>query len=138
MAEKLLDTIQRRPSQYRPLYDRHLPVRAKIEKIATEIYGAKDVVFTSQALTGLKKVEEIGLNSLPVCMAKTQSSLSDNPKLIGQPEGWTLTVREIRISAGAGFVVAFAGEIMTMPGLSKVPAAEKVDIDAQGVITGLF
>lgn len=138
LAEKLLDTIKKRPTQYRPLYDWSLPVPEKIEKIATEIYGAKDVVFTPQALTGLKKVEEIGLNSLPVCMAKTQSSLSDNPKLIGRPEGWTLTVREVRISAGAGFIVALSGEIMTMPGLPKVPAAEKIDIDACGVITGLF
>lgn len=138
LAEKLVHLIKSVPSNFTPLYNESLPVKRKIEMISKEIYGAKGVAYTAAAEKAIKKIEDMGMDKLPICMAKTQYSLSDNPYLLGRPEGFDITVREIRLSAGAGFIVAITGEIMTMPGLPKVPAAEKIDIDETGVITGLF
>jgi len=123
---------------YKPLYDLDLPLKKKIETIATKIYGADDVEYTPQALSTVKDLEERGFGKLPVCMAKTQLSISDDPKMLGRPKNYKINVREVRISAGAGFVVAICGSIMTMPGLPKKPAAESIDIDDDGNITGLF
>lgn len=138
LAEKLVKLINSTPSGFKLLYDVKLPIKQKIEIISKEIYGAKGVVYTASADKAIKKIEELGMDNLPVCMAKTQYSLSDDPSLLGRPEGFNITVREVKLSAGAGFIVAVTGEIMTMPGLPKVPAAEKIDIDENGVITGLF
>lgn len=138
LAEKLIHLIKHEPSNFRLLYDDNLSTTQKIEKIAKDIYGCKDVIYTTAAEKAIKKIEELELGKLPVCMAKTQYSLSDNPTLLGRPEGFDITVREIKISAGAGFIVAITGEIMTMPGLPKAPSAEKIDIDDGGTITGLF
>ena len=110
----------------------------KIEKIAKEIYGAKGVKFSKIALVQIKKIETEKLDKVPVCIAKTQYPLSDNPLKLGRPKNFTLNIREVRLSNGAGFVVALAGDIMTMPGLPRVPAAEKIDVDANGKIKGLF
>ena len=125
-------------STFKPLYNWNEPVRKKIKTIATKIYGAGDVEYTAQAKKDLKKIEQLGLSDLAVCMAKTQKSLSDNPALIGRPENFNITVREIEIAAGAGFIVPITGEMMRMPGLPAIPAAEGMDIDHDGVITGLF
>jgi len=122
----------------KPLYDWTWPVKKKIETIAKGIYGAVAIDYTAQAQGDLKKIEILGLENLPVCMAKTQKSLSDNPKLLGRPENFVVTVREIQIAAGAGFIIPITGEIMRMPGLPEVPAAENIDIDENGRITGLF
>ncbi|MCX7712016.1 MAG: formate--tetrahydrofolate ligase [Clostridia bacterium] len=138
LAEKLVEMIDSQPSNFKPLYDEKLPIRGKIEIIAKEIYGARGVAYTPAADKAIKKIEEMGMDQLPICMAKTQYSLSDNPSLLGRPAGFDITVREIKLSAGAGFIVAITGEIMTMPGLPKVPAAEKIDISEDGIITGLF
>ena len=138
LAEKLIKLIKSTPSDFKPLYDEKLPIKQKIDIIAKEIYGAKSVVYTGAADKSIKRLEEMDMDSLPICMAKTQYSLSDNPLLLGRPEGFDITVREIKISAGAGFIVAITGEVMTMPGLPKTPAAEKIDIDEKGIITGLF
>ncbi|NLL96679.1 MAG: formate--tetrahydrofolate ligase [Clostridiaceae bacterium] len=138
LAEKLCELVSRQPSSFKPLYDLDLSIKEKIEIINREIYGGKDVAFTDKALKELKLIESMGYGDLPVCMAKTQYSLTDNPALLGRPEGFTLTVKEVRLSAGAGFVVALTGEIMTMPGLPKTPGANKIDIDENGRITGLF
>jgi formate--tetrahydrofolate ligase len=138
LAKKLVHLIRTTPSHFKPLYDESLPVKAKIETIARDIYGAGNVVYSPAADKAIKKLEEMQLDRLPICMAKTQYSLSDNPSLLGRPEGFDINVREIKVSAGAGFIVAITGEIMTMPGLPRTPAAEKIDIDEKGVITGLF
>lgn len=138
LAGKLVSLIDNCPSNFKVLYDEELPIKEKIQIIAREIYGAKGVSYTVAAEKSIKKIEEMGNDKLPICMAKTQYSLSDNPALLGRPEGFDITVREIKLSAGAGFIVAITGEIMTMPGLPKVPSAEKIDIDEKGVITGLF
>ncbi len=138
LCEKLLDILENEPADFSVLYPDEMPLREKIETIAEKIYGASGVDFTPAALKKLSEYEEEGYGQYPVCMAKTQYSLSDNPKLLGRPRDFRITVREVKISAGAGFVVALTGEIMTMPGLPKVPAAEKIDIDKNGVITGLF
>ena len=138
LAEKLVSMIKSTPSQFRLLYDVKASVKEKIEKIAKEIYGAGDVLYSPLADKAIKKLEEMGLGGLPICIAKTQYSLSDNPKLLGRPENFEITVREIKVSAGAGFVIALTGDIMTMPGLPKVPSAERIDIDENGTITGLF
>lgn len=123
---------------FKPLYDWKRPVKEKIEKIATEIYGADGVEYSSSANTALKRIEKLGLTELPICMAKTQKSLSDDPSLLGRPTGFTLNVREIEIAAGAGFLVPITGDMMRMPGLPAVPSAELIDIDDDGKITGLF
>lgn len=138
LAEKVCQTIEEKPSNYRPLYDTDLSIPEKLETIAKEIYRADGVTFTAAAKKSLAEIEALGKDKLPVCVAKTQYSLSDNPALLGKPEGFTLTVRDVRLSAGAGFVVALTGDIMTMPGLPKVPAASKIDVDADGNISGLF
>ncbi len=138
LAQKVCRTIDEQPSAYHPLYDTALTIPEKIETIAKEIYRADGVTFTAAAKKSIAEIEALGEDKLPVCIAKTQYSLSDNPALLGKPEGFTLTVREVRLSAGAGFVVALTGDIMTMPGLPKVPAAENIDVDENGMISGLF
>lgn len=138
LAQKLCSLMDREKSNFRPLYDLNLPVREKIELICREIYGARGVVYKGSALKEIKTIEELGMGNLPICMAKTQYSLSDDPTLLGAPSDFDITVREVRLSAGAGFIVVLTGEIMTMPGLPKEPAAERMDIDEGGRITGLF
>jgi formate--tetrahydrofolate ligase len=125
-------------SKFKVLYDDADSIQTKIEKICKEIYGADGVAFTKEAETAMKKYVDLGYGQLPVCMAKTQYSLTDDPTRLGRPTGFTITVREVRLSAGAGFLVAITGAIMTMPGLPKRPAAMNMDIDAEGKITGLF
>lgn len=138
LAKKVCKTIDEKPSNYHPLYDTALSIPEKLETIAKEIYRADGVTFTAQAKKNWAEIEALGKGDLPVCVAKTQYSLSDNPALLGAPRGFTLTVRELRLSAGAGFVVALTGDIMTMPGLPKVPAAYNIDVDSDGNISGLF
>mgnify|MGYP000130547252 FL=1 len=138
LAEKVLKTLEEKESHFAPLYDENLPNKEKIGCIATKIYGAASVSYTAEASRQIRKLEEMGFGNLPVCMAKTQYSLSDNAKLLGRPEGFTITVRDVYVSAGAGFVVALTGAVMTMPGLPKVPAAVNIDVDENGKITGLF
>lgn len=138
LAEKVLKTLEEKESHFAPLYDENLPIKEKIGCIATNIYGAASVSYTAEASRQIRKLEEMGFGNLPVCMAKTQYSLSDNAKLLGRPEGFTITVRDVYVSAGAGFVVALTGAVMTMPGLPKVPAAVNIDVDENGKITGLF
>jgi formate--tetrahydrofolate ligase len=137
LAAALGDLLAGPPAAFRPLYDWAAPPRAKIETIATRLYGADGVAYTRQAEQDLDRAEALGQGGLPVCMAKTQRSLSDDPALLGRPRGFTVTVREVRISAGAGFLVPITGDMMTMPGLPRVPSAERVDVDAEGRITGL-
>ena len=141
LAEKVIKTIDNCEgcmTNFAPIYDETLPIREKIETIAKEIYGADGVTYTAKAEKAIKNLTELGFDKTPVCMAKTQYSLSDNPALLGRPSGFTVTVREVRVSAGAGFVVVLTGDVMTMPGLPKVPAANNMDIDDNGKITGLF
>ncbi|WBW97946.1 formate--tetrahydrofolate ligase [Oceanirhabdus sp. W0125-5] len=138
LAEKVLKIIENKESDFKVLYDENSTIKEKIETIAKEIYGADGVEFTRKALNNIKSIEKFGLDKVPVCMAKTQKSLSDNDKLIGRPSGFNITVKEVKISNGAGFAVALTGDIMTMPGLPKVPAANKMDISDDGVIEGLF
>ncbi len=138
LAQKVLAAIEKGQNQFRLLYRDEDDIMEKIRKIAVEIYGAKGVAYSAQASQGIKQAGELGLSNLPVCMAKTQYSLSDNPKLLARPENFEITVREVRISAGAGFIVAITGDIMTMPGLPRVPAAESIDVDSSGRISGLF
>ena len=138
LAEKVLETLEKRKSNFRLLYEEELSLEEKIRTIATEIYGAGSVSFTAAAKKQLQKLADLGFGKLPVCMAKNQYSLSDNPKLLGRPEGFELTVREVYVSAGAGFVVALTGDVVTMPGLSKKPSAYGIDVNENGVITGLF
>ena len=138
LAKAVIDTIENKPSNYAPIYPDNLSLKEKIETVATKIYGADGVIFTGPASKQLSKIEEMGFGNLPVCMAKTQYSLSDDPTLLGRPKDYKITVREAYVSAGAGFVVALTGTIMTMPGLPKHPAAYDIDVDASGKITGLF
>jgi formate--tetrahydrofolate ligase len=136
LAKKVVEAVEK-PSNFEPIYSLDLTVEEKIEAIAKNIYGAKDVAYTTQALKALKEVKSLGADSLPVCIAKTQYSLSDNPALLGAPKDFTITVRNVSLSNGAGFVVVYTGDIMTMPGLPKIPAAEKVDIENEKIV-GLF
>ncbi|KPU27587.1 formate--tetrahydrofolate ligase [Caloranaerobacter sp. TR13] len=138
LAKKVVETIENKPSNFKPLYDVNLPIKEKIEIIAKEVYGADGVDFTKKCEKQIKQIEELGLDKMPICMAKTQYSLSDDPTLKGRPTGFRVTVREIKVSAGAKFLVALTGDIMTMPGLPKVPAANNMDISKDGEITGLF
>jgi formate--tetrahydrofolate ligase len=138
LAKKVIETIETRESQFKPLYEDSLSLKEKIEKISKEIYGAGNVVFASAAQKQLEKLEKLGFGNLPVCMAKNQYSLSDDPTKLGRPEGFDINIREVYVSAGAGFVVALTGAVMTMPGLPKAPAAYNIDVDDNGVITGLF
>lgn len=139
LAQAVLDALEEtKENKFAPLYDWNISIKEKIETVAKKVYGADGVVYTTKAEDDIKNFTRLGLDKLPICMAKTQKSISDDPKLLGAPTGWKLTVREVRASSGAGFLVPLAGEIMTMPGLPRVPAAEKVDIDENGYITGLF
>lgn len=138
LAQKVIDLVKDNTAAFQPLYPNELSLKEKALKIAQEIYGARDINFSKVASTALAKFEELGYGHLPVCMAKTQYSFSDDASLIGCPKDFTLTVSAAKISAGAGFVVLLTGDIMTMPGLPKIPAAEKIDIDEFGVISGLF
>ncbi|MCR4851800.1 MAG: formate--tetrahydrofolate ligase [Lachnospiraceae bacterium] len=138
LASKVIDVLENKPSNYRPLYDNTLSVEAKINTIAKRIYGASSVAYSSKARKELSRIKDMGFDGLPVCMAKTQYSLSDDPTKLGAPEGFELNVRDMYVSAGAGFVVALTGDIMTMPGLPKKPAAYSIDVDKDGHITGLF
>ena len=138
LAEKVLKTLETKKSDFRVLYEDELPLEDKIRKVATEIYGAGSVSFSSAAKKQLKTITDMGFGELPVCMAKNQYSLSDDPKLLGRPQGFELSVREAYVSAGAGFVVVLTGDVMTMPGLPKKPAAYGIDVNEAGVITGLF
>ena len=138
LARTVVETIDRNESHYHPLYPLDLTVEEKIEAIAKNIYGADGVQYTTAAETQIRRLSELGFDKLPVCMAKTQYSLSDNPKALGRPEGFDITVREVTVSAGAGFIVALTGSIMTMPGLPKNPAANNMDISSDGTVVGLF
>ena len=139
LAKTVCKVIDENPeSHFAPIYDLDLTVEEKIRTIAQKIYGADDVTFTNQAMKSLKDIKALGGDALPVCIAKTQYSLSDDPTLLGRPTGFNITIRDLRLSNGAGFVVAYAGDVMTMPGLPKVPSAEKIDVDGNGVIHGLF
>ena len=137
LAQKVVDACEKE-NHFRFMYEDTLSVKEKIRKIATEIYRADDVVFTQQAEKSLQTISTLGGDAMPVCIAKTQYSLSDNPTLLGHPKGFVITVRDVRLSNGAGFVVVYTGDIMTMPGLPKVPSAEKIDVSNDGVISGLF
>lgn len=138
LAKVVAETVDNFDGKFTPMYDWASPVKEKIETIATKIYGAAGVEFTSQAKKDLKRIADLGLEGLPICMAKTQKSLSDNPALIGRPRGFTVTVREIEVAAGAGFLVPITGDMMRMPGLPATPSAEAIDIDENGSILGLF
>ena len=138
LAEKVLDALENKESNFKVLYDDKLSLKEKIETVAKEIYGAATVSYAPAAEKALKKITEMGFGDVPVCMAKNQYSLSDDPKLLGRPENFNVNIREVYVSAGAGFVVAITGAIMTMPGLPKKPAAEGIDVTTDGVITGLF
>ncbi|GFN34978.1 formate--tetrahydrofolate ligase [Tepidimicrobium xylanilyticum] len=138
LAKKVVEVIETKPSNFKPLYDINESIKDKLHKIATEIYGADGVEYTKACEKRIKEIESLGLDKMPICMAKTQYSLSDDPTLLARPKGFKITVRDIRISAGAGFLVALTGEIMTMPGLPKVPAANNIDILENGEIVGLF
>jgi len=137
LAQAVIEEIENDKNDFKALYDHKLGVKAKIETIAREIYGAEGVDYSKQALIDIKKIENLELDKLPICMAKTQKSFSDNEKLIGRPKGFTVTVREFEIAAGAGFIIPILGKMMRMPGLPSVPASEGMDIDDNGIITGL-
>lgn len=138
LANTLLDTLEHKESHFKVLYEDELSIREKIETIAKKIYGAADVSYSAEAAKAIAKIEEMGFSDMPVCMAKNQYSLSDDAKKLGRPTGFTVNIREVYVNAGAGFVVAITGAIMTMPGLPKVPAAERIYVDDNGVINGLF
>lgn len=140
LAEKVLATMEahKDADAFKPLYDAALPVKEKVAALAKEIYRADGVIYTAQAEKALKKIEEIGMDRLPICVAKTQYSLSDDPAKLGKPENFNITVRDMKLSSGAGFIVVYTGDIMTMPGLPKKPAAYGIDIDNSGNISGLF
>lgn len=138
LAQKVIEVVESKQSDFKPLYHWKSPVKEKIETIAKEIYGAEHVDYTTKAKTHLLKISDLGLDELPICIAKTQKSLSDNPKLLGRPKDFIITVREIEIAAGAGFLIPITGEIMRMPGLPSHPASEHIDINDDGEITGLF
>lgn len=138
LASKVIETIDTKESNFKVLYDEELPIKEKIEIIAKEIYGASGVDYSKEANANIDNFANIGYGNLPICIAKTQYSLSDDEKKLGRPENFRINIREVRLSAGAGFLVCIAGNIMTMPGLPKIPAACNIDIDANGVIKGLF
>ncbi len=138
LAGVVLDTLEKQESHFKVLYEDTLSLEEKIEKVAEEIYGAEGVNYSAQAKAQLKRLEKLGFGNLPVCMAKTQYSLSDNPDLLGRPRHFRIDIREAYVSAGAGFVVVLTGAVMTMPGLPKKPAAFSIDVDEEGAITGLF
>ena len=137
LAEKVCEACEKL-SDFAPIYPLDIPLKEKIKTIATKIYGASDVIYTAAAEKSINELADLDIDKLPVCIAKTQYSLSDNPKLLGAPKDFTITVRNVSLSNGAGFVVVYTGDIMTMPGLPKVPAAERIDVDNSGKISGLF
>ena len=137
LAEKVVEACEK-PSDFSPIYADDLTVKEKIEAIATKIYGAAKVNYTTAAEKAIAEVQKLGADKLPVCIAKTQYSLSDNPALLGAPKDFEITVRNVSLSNGAGFTVVYTGDIMTMPGLPKEPAAHKIDVNNEGKITGLF
>lgn len=138
LAEKVVKVCDEDKADFKPLYDVNLSIKEKLEIIAKEVYGADGVEFTVPAMKNIKNLEKLGLDKMPICVAKTQYSLSDNPDLLARPEGFHIVVREVKVSNGAGFLIALTGSIMTMPGLPKVPAADKIDILPSGEIVGLF
>ena len=138
LASKVISTIENKSSEFKPIYDEKLSLKEKLDIIADEIYRADGVVYTAEAEKALKEIEKLGYGNIPVCVAKTQYSLSDDPSKLGKPEGFKITVRDLKLSSGAGFVVALTGNILTMPGLPKCPAALNIDCDNSGSITGLF
>ncbi len=138
LAQKVLRILDTKESDFHVLYEDSLSLEEKMQTVAREIYGAERIVFSAAAKRGIQRLEELGFGKMPVCMAKNQYSLSDNPKLLGRPKGFEITIREVYVSAGAGFVVALTGDVVTMPALSKKPAAYGIDVDDNGVITGLF
>ena len=138
LAEKVLETLETKESNFKFLYEDELTIVEKVNKVCKEIYGAGNVNFSAAAKKTLDQIDKLGFNHFPVCIAKTQYSLSDDPKVLGRPEGFEVTVKEIRISAGAGFIVVLLGDVMTMPGLPKKPAALNIDIDEDGNVVGLF
>lgn len=138
VAKEVLRLIDEEENNFQFCYEEDLSIKEKINAIATKIYGADGVDFTKEAEKEIAKFERLGFNKLPICMAKTQYSLTDDQTKLGRPEGFRITVRDLTVSAGAGFIVALTGAIMKMPGLPKVPAAERIDVDENGVISGLF
>ena len=138
LAETVISTIESNESNFAPIYDEKLSIKEKLNIIAKEIYRADGVTFTSQAEKAIKEIEGLGYDRIPVCVAKTQYSLSDDQTKLGKPVNFNITIRDVKLSSGAGFVVAYAGDIMTMPGLPKVPAASNIDVDDNGIISGLF
>lgn len=138
LAEEVVRAIDDEESKFAPIYDEKMTIKEKMDIIAKKIYRADGVVYTAKADKAIRDVEALGLDRVPICVAKTQYSLSDNPTMLGKPEGFKITVSDVRASSGAGFVVIYTGDIMTMPGLPKVPSAEKIDVDENGVISGLF
>ncbi len=138
LAKKVIDTVENKESNFKFIYEDSMSLHDKMETVAKEIYGADGIVCDKNVQNQIDRLEKLGFGNLPVCMAKTQYSLSDDPTLLARPKGFTVTIRDIYVSAGAGFVVAITGNIMTMPGLPKVPAAENIDVDDEGNITGLF
>jgi len=138
LAEKVMKTIEEKESNFHVLYDEELTIKEKMETIAREIYGADGIEILPAAKKQICDIEKIGLDKLPICVAKTQNSLSDNPSLLGRPTGFKVSVKEVKVSNGAGFIVILTGTIMTMPGLPKIPAAAKIDIKEDGTIEGLF
>ena len=137
LAEKVVAACEK-PSDFAPIYDAEADIKTKIETIAREIYRADGVNYTTTAEKAIKEIEALGADKLPICVAKTQYSMSDDPTLLGAPTGFKITIRDLKLSNGAGFIVVYTGDIMTMPGLPKVPAAERIDVDEQGTISGLF
>ena len=138
LAKEVVRIIDEEPNNFRFSYADDLSLKEKIEAIVVNIYGGKGVIYESAAEKELTKLEALGFGNMPICMAKTQYSLSDDAAKLGAPKDFMVTVKKVKVSAGAGFVVVQTGDIMTMPGLPKVPAAEKIDVDENGVITGLF
>ena len=138
LAEEVVRLIEEDKSDFTFSYDDSLSIREKIEAIAKKIYGADGVDFIGKSAAEIDTIESLGFRNLPVCIAKTQYSLSDDAKKLGRPSGFRISIRSAKVSAGAGFVVALAGDIMTMPGLPKIPAAENIDVDSTGKISGLF
>ena len=138
MAHAVVQKVESTQKKFKPLYSWDLPVKEKIEIVCQRVYGANSVEYAPTAKKNLKQIKRMGLGGLPICIAKTQKSLSDNPLLIGRPRGFEITVREIEIAAGAGFLIPITGDMMRMPGLPATPSSENIDVDADGNISGLF
>ena len=138
LAKKIVEVADKETKPYKPFYELDMPIKDKINAVVTKVYGGKGVKYTVAAEKQIARIEEMGFGDLPVCIAKNQYSLSDDATKLGRPEGFEVTVTEAKVSAGAGFVVVLTGTIMTMPGLPKIPSANKIDIDKNGKITGLF